>query len=165
MANEQFHYLGLWHFKEVLAIERDSFEYPWTEEDFVRVLRQSKCLGVAAEIDNKIVGYMIYDLHDEKTIQLLNFAVHRAFRRRGVGRHMIQKLIGKLSTQRRTKIVGEVMESNLPAQLFLRSAGFYCVSLLRNYYDGTDETAYRMRYDLVKRELRPVTNRIKNGVK
>ena len=30
---------------EVLAIEHASFEYPWCEEEFLRVLRQRNCIG------------------------------------------------------------------------------------------------------------------------
>ena len=54
----------------------------------------------------------------------LNFAVHEDFRRRGVGGQMIGKLIGKLSHQRRSRIMLEVRETNLPAQLFFRTLGF-----------------------------------------
>ncbi len=30
---------------EVLAIEDGSFEFPWTEDDFIRCLRQRNCSG------------------------------------------------------------------------------------------------------------------------
>jgi len=30
---------------EILEIERQSFEFPWCEEDFVRCLRQRNCIG------------------------------------------------------------------------------------------------------------------------
>ena len=36
---------------EVLQIERTSFEYPWSEEDFIRCLRQRNCIGMVAEYD------------------------------------------------------------------------------------------------------------------
>ena len=44
---------------EVLAIEHASFEYPWCEEEFLRVLRQRNCIGMVAEHGERIVG-----LHD-----------------------------------------------------------------------------------------------------
>ncbi len=33
---------------EVLRIERESFEYHWTEEDFLCCLRQRNCIGMVA---------------------------------------------------------------------------------------------------------------------
>ena len=42
----------------VLAIEQECFEFPWYEDDFVRCLRQRNCIGMVAELDDKVVGYM-----------------------------------------------------------------------------------------------------------
>ena len=109
--------------REVLDIEETSFEFPWSEEDFVRCLRQRNCIGMVAEHDERVVGFMIYELHKTR-LHVLNFSVDPANRRRGVGTHMVNKLIGKLSQQRRTRIMLEVRETNLAAQLFFRSAGF-----------------------------------------
>src|SRR6516165_11547963 len=94
---------------EVLAIEHASFEYPWCEEEFLRVLRQRNCIGMVAEHGERIVGFMIYELHKTK-LQVLNFAVHGEFRRQGVGRQMVAKLAGKLSSHRRTRIMLQVRE-------------------------------------------------------
>jgi len=132
---------------EVLKIESASFEYTWSEEDFLRCLRQRNCIGMVAEQDHEIVGFMIYELHKSK-LRILNFAVASAARRRGVGRQMICRLIDKLSQQRRKEIVLDIRETNLPAQMFFRSEGFRAVQILRDYYDDTDEDAYVMRYQL-----------------
>src|SRR5271169_2514883 len=107
---------------EVLAIENGSFEYPWCEEEFLRVLRQRNCIGMVAEHGDRIVGFMIYELHRNK-IHVLDFATHAEFQRRGVGRQMVSKLKGKLSNERRTRIEMFVREVNLAAQLFFRAMG------------------------------------------
>ena len=108
---------------EVLAIEHASFEFPWCEEDFLRCLRQRNCIGMVAEHGERIVGFMIYELHRNK-IHVLDFATHPEFRRHGVGRQMVAKLVGKLSRQRRNRIALFVRETNLPAQFFFRVVGF-----------------------------------------
>lgn len=130
---------------EVLDIEQESFEFPWCEDDFIRCLRQRNCIGMVAEYDDRVVGFMIYELHKTR-LHIMNFAVSRDFRRRGVGRQMLGKLIGKLSHQRRTRIMLEVRETNLAAQLFFRAEGFRAVSVLRDFYDDTTEDAYLMQY-------------------
>ena len=129
---------------EVLAIEHASFEYPWCEEEFLRVLRQRNCIGMVAEHGERIVGFMIYELHRNK-IHVLDFATHREFRRRGVGRQMIAKLVGKLSSQRRNRIALHVRETNLAAQLFYRVVGFRAMEVVREHYADSGEDAYSMQ--------------------
>ncbi len=130
---------------EVLDVESQSFEFPWLEEDFIRCLRQRNCIGMVAEHDDRVVGFMIYELHKTR-IHVLNFAVAAGYHRRGVGSQMVAKLIAKLSTQRRNRIILEVRETNLAAQLFFRENGFRAVSVLRSYYEDTPEDAYLMQY-------------------
>ena len=146
---------------EILEIESQSFEFPWCEEDFIRCLRQRNCIGMVAERDERIIGFMIYELHKTR-LHILNFAVHDEFRRKGVGGQMAQKLIGKLSHQRRTRILLEIRETNLDAQLFFRSCGFRAVSVLRDFYEDTTEDAYLMesRYQPTLQEALHPVNRI-----
>ena len=130
---------------EVLGIEAESFEFPWLEDDFIRCLRQRNCIGMVAEVDDRVVGFMIYELHKAR-IHVLNFAVVEDYRRRGVGSQMLAKLSAKLSLQRRCRIVLEVRETNLDAQLFFRENGFRAVSVLHDYYADTPEDAYLMQF-------------------
>ena len=132
---------------EVLDIEKQSFEFAWTEEDFLCCLRQRNCIGMVAEYNHRIVGFMIYELHKAK-LHVLNFAVDPEFRRQAIGAQMIEKLVDKLSQQRRQEIVLEVRESNLSAQLFFKKMGFKAVLVLRSHYDDTEEDAYVMRLTL-----------------
>ena len=130
---------------EVLGIENASFEFPWSEEDFIRCLRQRNCIGMVAEFDDRVVGFMIYELHKNR-LHILNFSVEEEFRRRRVGSQMIEKLVSKLSQQRRNRIMLEVRETNLQAQLFFRQNGFRAISVLRDFYDDSTEDAYLMQY-------------------
>ena len=130
---------------DVLQIERESFEFPWIDEDFIRCLRQRNCIGMVAEHEGRVVGFMIYELHRTR-IHLLNFAVGSLYQRRGVGSQMIAKLIAKLSVQRRSRILLEIRETNLDAQLFFRENGFRAISVIHSFYDDTPEDAYLLQY-------------------
>ncbi len=134
---------------EVLAIEGQCFEFPWSEEDFISCLRQRNCIGMVAEHNERVVGFMIYELHKNR-LHILNFAVHDQTRRRGIGTQMVRKLVSKLSPQRRNRIMLEIRETNLPAQLFFRDIGFRAISLLRDFYEDTTEDAYLMQYRYVQ---------------
>jgi ribosomal-protein-alanine N-acetyltransferase len=88
---------------------------------------------------------MIYELHKEK-LRVLNFAVAKNNRKQGVGSAMVRRLIDKLSQQRREEIVLDVRESNLAAQLFFRSQGFFAIDIIPDFYEDTGDSAYRMSY-------------------
>jgi len=123
---------------DVLDIEKRSYTDPWSEEDFLRVLRQRNCIGMVAEQNNRVIGYMIYELHRNK-IQVLNFVVHSNFRRIGVGTQLIEKLVAKLSSHRRNQITFIINELNLETVgVFLRKLGFGAHSIMRDYFEVID---------------------------
>lgn len=131
---------------EILEIERQSFEFYWTEEDFLCCLRDRSCIGMVAEHNGRIVGFFVYELLMSK-LHLLNFAVAPMARRQGVGTQMVCKLINKLSQQRRQAVILEVRETNLGAQLFFQKMGFLASrEVLRGHYEDTEEDAYQMAY-------------------
>ncbi len=148
---------------EVLRIERESFDFRWTEEDFLACLRQRNCIGMVAEHDNRVVGFMIYELHKTQ-LHILNFAVAADSRRLAIGSQMVEKLVNKLSQQRRQEIMLEVRETNLAAQLFFQSLHFRATQVLRAHYGDTCESAYVMQFRLGRAEPEDALyhNRISN---
>jgi ribosomal-protein-alanine N-acetyltransferase len=59
---------------------------------------------------------------------------------------MMEKLFAKLSVERRDRILLEVRERNLPAQLVFRSLGYRAITVLKDFYEDTTEDAYLMQY-------------------
>jgi ribosomal-protein-alanine N-acetyltransferase len=132
---------------EVLGIEDGSFENPWSEEDFLRCLRQRNCIGMVAEHGERIAGFMVYELHKNR-LHILDFAVMAEYRRKGIGLQMIAKLLAKLSSHRRTKVTLEIRETNLAAQMFFSRQGFKALKVLRSYFEDSGEDAYLMQYQI-----------------
>lgn len=145
----------------VLAIEESSFDDPWTSDIFKRCLRQRNCIGMVAEVVDTLAGFMVYELHKNR-LHILDLAVHESYRRRGVGTAMLGKLVGNLSHERRNRIMLEVRETNLEAQLFFKDSGFKALSVLNDFYDDLNEAAYLMcyRYQQTPEELAHPNNRI-----
>lgn len=137
---------------EVLDIESMCFEYGWTEDDFLACLRQQNCIGMVAEHEHRIVGFMVYELHKHR-LHVLNFAVLPSVQGCGVGAAMVQRLFDKLSMLRRSEISTLVRERNLDAQLFFRAQGFRCVGTLRDEYEDTGEDAYSFLFRLPECEV------------
>lgn len=130
---------------DILRIENECYEQPWSEEDFIRCLRQRNCICLAAEVADCVVGFVVYELQ-RSSLNVLNFAVRPDCQRRGIGSAIAKKLVSKL-TERRNRITLHVRESNLAAQLFFRSQGFVAIGIERDYYDTHwAEDAYRFQY-------------------
>ena len=148
---------------EVLRIEQQSFEHAWTEKDFLSCLRHRNVIGMVAEQGEKVVGFMIYELHKAK-LHVVKLGVAPEHRRQGhcetgkrwdtvstpstggIGTLLLRELISKLAAHRRTAITVDVRETNLGAQLFFKASGFEAVRVLRGWYEDTGEDAYRMGY-------------------
>ena len=126
---------------QIAAIEAECFDSAWTKDDFRNCLRERNCIGMVAEYDKSVVGYMLYELH-KSYMEFLRFAVHPRYQREGVGVAMVDKMKSKLSSHRRNRIVIRVRDSNLPAHLFFRASGFDAVRVERGYYRDTNEDAY-----------------------
>lgn len=143
----------------VLGIERHTYPSAWSEEEFLSYLGQRNCIGMVAERDDRIVGFMVYELHPDH-LRLLNFAVSWEERRQRIGEQMARRLIDKLSPRKRREIVLDVHETNLAAQLFFKSLGFEAVAVLRDHFSDTEGDAYRMRYTIAGQDQVTPVNRM-----
>ena len=132
---------------EVLQTEQESFEFPWSEEDFLRCLRQRNCIGMVAEQGERVVGFMIYELHKNK-LHILNFAVHPQFRRlrrrRADGREADRQA---LQPSPHPHHAGSPRDQPARAAL-LQHQGFKAVRVLRSFYEDSGEDAFLMQYCL-----------------
>lgn len=166
--NVQIRWLIRRDMPEILEIERLCFEQRWTEEDFLHVLRQRTCIGMVAEHNHRIVGFMVYDLH-KNMISIMNLAVHPDYQNKRVGTQLVKRVKDKLSLSRRREIILEVREKNLPAQVFFRKMRFRAVSVLRNYFEDVGEDAYLMVYKMERQDCEYApgyepSNRISNYI-
>lgn len=134
---------------DVLAIERESFARAWNDEDFLTCLRTRNVIGMVVENSGGVAGFMVYEILKDR-LRILNFAVHPDERRQGIGTAMTNRLIEKLSQQRRTRIQLFLRESNLVGQLFCRSLGFKAINVIREHYADTNEDGYVMQYRVEK---------------
>lgn len=131
-----------------VAIECANFDYPWSKEDFQHYFFRAKnCISMVIEMDKRVVGYMIYK-RDKNSLQIINFAVHLAYRNRGIGTAQIEKLKGKLRWDKYLRLNITVRETALGFQLFLKKHRFQAYAVERDYFGDTGECGYHMRYDI-----------------
>lgn len=120
----------------VLRIERDSFARPWSRDLFVRELGLPISRSIVARdrrAPNDVIGYLCRWLIGDE-MQILNIAVRSDWRRRGVGRALINELLVEAQARGVRSISLEVGAGNLAAVDLYSSLGFRRRGLRRNYY-------------------------------
>jgi len=79
----------------------------------------------------QILGYIIFS----RDGHIISIAVDPQYRRRGVGKELLEEAIKTLRLER---VWAEVRKSNLGAQTFYLKLGFQITGLVPNYYGSED---------------------------
>jgi len=128
----------------VHAIEQRVFADPWSTQDFEDCV--SYALFLIAEAEDKVVGYTVaLEAADEG--EILNLAVAENGRRRGLGRALVEAIVGALTARGVRQVYLEVRESNAPARALYASFGFKEVGRRKGYYRRPVEDAMVLRLD------------------
>ncbi len=133
--------------RQIVEIERGSFDNPWSSALFLQELRIpfSRIVVVrpAGTDDEPIVGYLCrWFVADE--IHVLNVAVHPRYRGRGIGALLVEEALREARAGRAEAVTLEVRRSNEAARKLYASFDFEEVGVRRNYY-GRGEDALIMR--------------------
>ena len=117
---------------EVLSIEREAYEFPWSREIFRDCLRVGYRCRVL-ELDGAVGAYGMLQIANGKS-RLLNLCVRRRLQRRGLGRRLLALLVDLARFHRTRSVVLEVRPSNTAARRLYDSMGFTEVGVSRGYY-------------------------------
>ncbi len=133
------------HLKDILEIERLSFDQPWSEYHFMRDLTNNDLsYNWVAVVDETTVGFLFgWMLKNE--YHLNNIAVHPDFRGNRIGRELLNTAINSISSRKTEKILLEVRADNHAAIRLYRSVGFQEVGIRKDYYKkGIDAILYTL---------------------
>ena len=133
--------------EKVIAIERASFQFPWSTRFFLDELQVDCARSILAEVEGRIVGYVLFWFLPEE-VDIHNIAVHPDFRRKGIGRLLLEQVIASARRQDRLRVTLDVRFSNAPAQNLYRSFGFVTRGVRKGYYSDNGEDALVMALEL-----------------
>jgi ribosomal-protein-alanine N-acetyltransferase len=108
----------------------------WSPADY---LLQTCVVGL---IDGRLAGFAVARLTTPGEMEILDVAVDPDFRRRGVARGLIQRLLEDY----RGAVFLEVRQSNLPARKLYHSLGFEVTGVRPDYYSSPGESAIVMKF-------------------
>jgi ribosomal-protein-alanine N-acetyltransferase len=137
-----------WHIDDVLPLEADLFgEEQWSAGMFWNELAAGHYYLVALDTD-AVIGYggLAVSPPDEAWVQ--NIAVARSAQRHGVGRALMDALLGRARAAGVSSVLLEVAVDNGPAQKLYATYGFDGVGLRKGYYQPSNTDALVMRLDL-----------------
>jgi [ribosomal protein S18]-alanine N-acetyltransferase len=124
-------------------IEQHSFKSPWPRDTFkAELLREWARLDVG-RIDGRLVGFCNYWLVTTE-LHILAIATHPDLRRRGIGRQLLEHVLGVARAAGCSLATLEVRRSNVPAIALYEHAGFKIVHVRTRYYQDDDEDALVM---------------------
>jgi len=132
----------------IVAIESRVFSMPWSPGAFLYELKQNPHTEMIAailptETGSKLVGYTVWWMIAGEA-QIGNVAVDPDYRRRGVGRQLIQACLEQCKAEKAYFITLDVRVSNTAAINLYRSFGFKEVGRRRGYYSKPVEDAVLM---------------------
>lgn len=118
----------------VAAVERASYEFPWSEGIFRDCLRVGYLCRVA-ELDREIVAYGVAAMGAGEA-HILNLCVRGDLRGRSIGRQMLLLLLERSRQAGMEAVFLEVRPSNPHAIALYQSVGFVQVGLRKGYYQA-----------------------------
>jgi ribosomal-protein-alanine N-acetyltransferase len=142
-----FRPISLADLADVMAIERSAYAYPWSERFFRQEMQVECARSLLAEIDGRVAGYILFWLMPDE-VDIHNVAVHGDFRRRGLGRRLLEQVVIEARGRGSSRITLEVRKSNLAAQKLYESMGFTVIGVRKGYYSDDGEDAFLMALQL-----------------
>jgi ribosomal-protein-alanine N-acetyltransferase len=128
----------------VVAIEKASFAVPWTLATFAGLLKRDGTRLWVAEAEDAVVGYAaVWMVADQA--ELGDIAVAEPWRRRGIGRRLLQTVLDGMADAGIAELFLEVRVSNIGARRLYAAYGFREVGRRRGYYARPREDALVLR--------------------
>jgi ribosomal-protein-alanine N-acetyltransferase len=95
-----------------------------------------------ADLAGTVAGFLVWRHLAEDECEVLNLAVGPEFRRQGIARELLTRLLRLPGLE----VYLEVRESNLVARTLYKSMGFQEVSRRERYYENPSESAIVMKF-------------------
>lgn len=132
------------HCRNVAELEAAYFSLPWSESAIRSELENPLAFWLVAVVDAKVVGYVgSQSVMDEA--DMMNLAVDAAYRRKGIGRQLVNTLISNLKDMRVRSLTLEVRVSNSSAIALYNDMGFEKIGCRPGYYQKPKEDALILR--------------------
>ena len=132
------------HVKQVAQLEAQCFSLPWSEQSISSEITNPLSYWLVAVDGNTVVGY-VGSQSVMGEADMMNLAVLPAYRRKGIAKTLVEKLIQGLQEEGVYCLTLEVRSSNDAAISLYEQLGFKQVGRRPNYYSAPKEDALILR--------------------
>lgn len=126
------------HIDGIDEIDKLCFDSPWSRESFKKEIDNPIAFYFVAQNEGQVLGYggMWWSFD---TCEITNIAVHPNFRRHGIGKNVLLKLIDECKELEVKYLNLEVRKSNESARSLYIKSGFMEVGLRKGYYSNGED--------------------------
>ena len=131
------------HIEKLASLEKLCFNEPWSKDSLTFELTNENAYFIVAVQDNHVLGYAgMHCILDEGYIT--NIAVFSDFRRKGIGRKLLNYILNYAQKSNFALVTLEVRTSNYAAINLYKDLGFKQVGIRKNFYKKPEEDAILM---------------------
>lgn len=131
-ADLQFRRMTLDDLEQVMKVELEVYEFPWTERIFSDCIRVGYYCWVGRQQQTTIGHAVISVVGDES--HMLNLSIAPAHQRKGYGRQFVEFLVNEARKYKAQTMLLEVRPSNAVAINCYNGAGFNEIGCRKDYY-------------------------------
>ncbi|MBN2095310.1 MAG: GNAT family N-acetyltransferase [Candidatus Aenigmarchaeota archaeon] len=143
------------HEKDFFALECNWTalgETPWTRENFLMEIPLKWKLSFAAEIDGRVVGYIIGSRFDEVTSRVNKIVVGSEQRRTGIGKKLLELYIEACKKEGIRRLELKALTGNNAANMLYEGQGYTRMGTVPGT-DGLMRVVYERFLDLGDKEI------------
>ena len=144
----RFERLAFKHLSQMVEIEREAFDMPWTESMFIPEVENPSAYYIVGTRGDEVVCYGGFHLVLDEA-HITNIAVKNTERGRGIGKFLLSELISRARLNGAKYMLLEVRDGNVPAIKLYEGFGFKVVGVRKRYYNNQHD-ALLMTLDLVE---------------
>ncbi len=140
---------------QVMNIETEVYEFPWTDTIFRDCIRVGYQCWMALQ-QQKVIGHAVISVTADES-HILNLSIGKHHQRRGFGRQFVEFLVDEARARDAQTMLLEVRPSNTAAINCYNAAGFNEIGNRKDYYP-----ANKGREDalLFARHITPLSDRL-----
>ena len=126
--------------QQVMAIEKEAFPDPWHESFFKRQLRKRKEHShlYVAKLHDKVIGFIVFYIFSGEG-HIHNIAVDTAYRRRGIGKYLLEFALEIIEKNGVDEVFLEVSVRNTAALELYKKYQFQVFGVRKRYYSNGDD--------------------------
>lgn len=148
----QFRRMTLDDIEQVMKVENEVYEFPWTSGIFSDCIRVGYHCWLALQ-QQTVVGHAVISIVADES-HMLNLSIAGIHQNKGYGRQFIEFMVNEARAQQAQTMLLEVRPSNTAAINCYNSAGFNEIGCRKDYYPAQEGREDAL---LLARHISPAT--------